>query len=55
VIVPVLTVVAGVVVLALGIRLVRRHWSAYRARGEHADGHGHVEPGLDELSRTTSR
>ena len=40
VIVPVLTVVAGVVVLALGIRLVRRRWSAYRAPAEH--GHGQV-------------
>ena len=41
VIVPVLTVVAGVVVLALGIRLVRRRWSAYRAPEEHGHGHGH--------------
>lgn len=41
VIVPVLTVVAGLVVLALGVRLVRRRWSAYRAPAEHGHGHGH--------------
>ena len=41
VIVPVLTVAAGVVVLVLGIRLVRRRWAAYRAPEDHADGHGH--------------
>ena len=44
VVVPVLTVVAGVVVLVLGLRLVRRRWSGLRS-GEHlrdhGPGHGH--------------
>jgi ABC-type nickel/cobalt efflux system permease component RcnA len=39
VVVPVLTGVAGVVVLVLGARLVRRHWAGVRTPVHH--GHGH--------------
>jgi nickel/cobalt transporter (NicO) family protein len=42
VVVPVLTVAAGVVVLVLGIRLIRRRWAATPAPRDHSHvGHGH--------------
>jgi ABC-type nickel/cobalt efflux system permease component RcnA len=42
-VVPVLTVVAGVVVLVLGVRLVRRRWrTAPSAHDHHHDDHGHT-------------
>jgi ABC-type nickel/cobalt efflux system permease component RcnA len=40
-VVPVLTLVAGVVVLALGIRLVRRRWRPAPPEAHGHDGHGH--------------
>jgi ABC-type nickel/cobalt efflux system permease component RcnA len=40
-VVPVMTVVAGVVVLALGIRLVRRRGRAPSASHDHPHSHGH--------------
>ena len=40
VVVPVLTVAAGVVVLVLGIRLVRRRWSSGRSP-DHVHAHDH--------------
>jgi len=51
VVVPVLTVAAGVVVLVLGIRLVRRRWAAraaddHAAHDEHGHEHGHGHVGL---------
>jgi nickel/cobalt transporter (NicO) family protein len=56
VVVPVLTVVAGVVVLLLGLRLVRRRWTARTADDHahvhdmhghgHGSGHGHGHVGL---------
>jgi nickel/cobalt transporter (NicO) family protein len=61
VVVPVLTVVAGVVVLVLGIRLVRRRWAARAADDhahdehghEHGHGHGHGHGQLGLLTRPT--
>ena len=41
VVVPVLTVLAGVVVLLLGLRLVRVRWGAARAVESHGHGHDH--------------
>ena len=41
VVVPVLTVVAGVVVLVLGVRLVRRRWRGRAAGQAHAHAHAH--------------
>jgi ABC-type nickel/cobalt efflux system permease component RcnA len=40
-VVPVLTTVAGAVVLVLGARLVRRHWAGIRTPVHHGHGHGH--------------
>lgn len=53
VVVRVLTVVAGVVVLVLGVRLVRRRWRGARP-ADHTDGHGHDHHHGGVLSRPTS-
>ncbi len=58
VLVPVLTIAAGVLVLALGIRLVRRRWSPARSDelvpAGHGHGHGPADPvppsGLREVA-----
>jgi ABC-type nickel/cobalt efflux system permease component RcnA len=42
VVVPLLTTVAGAVVLVLGARLVRRNWAGVRKPVHHGHGHGHL-------------
>lgn len=58
VVVPVLMLVAGFVVLVLGIRLVRARWAAGRGHTAttvgHGHGHGHAADGM-LLNRTSMR